>query len=321
MKTKDLIYENWLEGKFELNNVYQLKNGESDYLPPTVNPSSLSQDQLDLINQEQSRLFHSLVVKQSKILIDDFNTRYTSSEFPKTTLYIEADRIVSFIRGEREKYYSDDLVIEKIGELVKPNYNLNFDKYVNQLLRGIEPIPNFVPGPNSGYYDHKTYVLPEVYTKSLVNLYAHLSKFDSSIDPKRLFTDPYKGLFHDEPVNSFPNVFSSGYSYHLFINIEEIIIVPEERPKSGDYNLIYKVLDHPLVNGFLKGVSFLDFINFINKSKNINLTSSSNKPAHQKLKKNIIRFFLRDFFYNIKAVEPEKIDGLVYKVIEQKATY
>lgn len=320
MKTKDLTYQNWLEGKFELNSVYQIINQDQEDLPHITSPQSIHQDQLIKINQEQSKLFDTLVKEITSKFIDDFNKRFTEGKFPETILRIESNRIIAYLRGKRYKYSNEEVLIEKIGEFLPKEYDMNHHNYINRRMKGFPKLFSFVPSPNSKYFDHKHYILPEVYAESLINLYEHLSKFDNSIDPIRLFTDPYRGLFKDEPHNEFPDIFSSGYAYSLFIDIEEALIMPSQTPKPGDYGLIYRMLVHDTAGAIKNSISLEEFYHFLNKTRNYNLNITSRKPSFLELKLNIVRFFLREYFRETRTINENEVDQLVKNVIEQKVT-
>lgn len=320
MKTKDLTYQNWLEGKFELNSVYQIINQDQEDLPHITSPQSIHQDQLIKINQEQSKLFDTLVKEITSKFIDDFNKRFTEGKFPETILRIESNRIIAYLRGKRYKYSNEEVLIEKIGEFLPKEYDMNHHNYINRRMKGFPKLFSFVPSPNSKYFDHKYYILPEVYAESLINLYEHLSKFDNSIDPIRLFTDPYRGLFKDEPHNEFPDIFSSGYAYSLFIDIEEALIMPSQTPKPGDYGLIYRMLVHDTAGAIKNSISLEEFYHFLYKTRNYNLNITSRKPSFLELKLNIVRFFLREYFRETRTINENEVDQLVKNVIEQKVT-
>jgi hypothetical protein len=320
MKTKDLTYENWLQGKFELNTVSRITNESQKDLPLLLNPKDIDEDQLKRINDKQSRLFDTLVKETASKFIDDFNKRFTESKFPETTLRIESNRIIAYIRGKRHNYSKEEVLIEKIGEFISKKYNVNHHNYINRRMKDYPKVFSFVPGPNSDYFDHKRYILPEVYAESLINLYEHISKFDNSIDPMSLFTNPYKSLFKDEPYNDFPDIFSSGYAFSLFIDLEEAIIIPSQTPKPGDYGLIYKMLVHDTAGAIRKNISYEKFFTFLREFRDHKLNPKSNRPSQNALKLNIVQYFLRRYFYQTRTIELNKIDELVQHVIEQKTT-
>ncbi|PHR46512.1 MAG: hypothetical protein COA32_10230 [Fluviicola sp.] len=322
MKTNELTYENWIEGKFELNSVYRKPDESQKDLPYKASPKSILEDELKKINLEQSKLFDTLVnVKEtSSKLIDDFNKRFTESKFPESTLKIESNRIIAYLRGKRYNYSKEEVLIEKIGESLPKSYDLNHHNYINRRMKGFPKVFSFVPSPNSKYFNHKHYILPEVYGESLINLYEHISKFDNSIDPLRLFTDPYRSLFKDEPHNDFPDVFSSGYAYSLFIDLEEALIIPSETPKPGDYGLIYKMLVHDTAGAIKNDISLEKFYKFLNRVRDYKLNPTSRKPSFLELKLNIVSFFLREYFRQTRTINKDEIDQLVKHVIEQKAT-
>lgn len=316
MTNNNYTYKNWLEGKFELTDVYIIKDVDANNKLPRVNPLSIQDDELAKINCKQQELFESLISEYKNKLIKDFNKRYTESSFPKQTLKIQVNDIIAIVRGQKQKFNNEDYIVEKTGQLIPKSFLVSFQNYMNLKLKGLEKTPNFIPSPNSKLFNYSKYILPEVYLESMIMLYKHLSKFDSSIDPSRLFQDPYRSLYDEEPFNESPDVFVSGYGLHLFRQIEEALIILPARP--GDYVLIHKMLIHSLTNAIKSDVSLEKFFKYVNSVNGISLKPSSNKPSTSELKKNIICFFLRRYFYKTQSHSRTEIENFVKKVIDQK---
>ncbi len=318
MTTKEHTYKNWLAGKFELSTVYAIVDPQVKELPPLVNPLNIQDQELSKIRVKQQEIFESRIDALKTILIKSFNERYTTSPFPQTTLKLQVNEIIATVRGQKMKFNSEDFIVERTGQLIPKRFYLNFQNYMNQKLNGIEIIPNFIPSPNSVLFNDRKYLLPEVYIESLIKLYEHLSKFDDSIDATRLFKDPYKSLFADEPYNDEPGIFVSGYGLQLFHQIEEALIIPPGNP--GEYALIHRMLIHCQTNAIKPEVSLVKLFEYIKRTNGLDLNPRSNKPAVTDLKKNILRFFLRRYFYKTRSHDKREIEELVYKVIEQKTT-
>lgn len=318
MESKQLTYQNWLKGEFELSTVYSIIDPGGENEIPTIDPKSIQTEEINQINKKQEEIFKTRIKEYSSQLITDFNTRYTTSFSPSATLKIQVNAIIATVRGQKQKFSGDDIIIEKTGLLIPKSFAQNFQNYVNQKLNGSEIIPHFIPSPNSKLFNHGKYMLPEVYMESMVALYMHLSKFDQTIDPAALFQDGYKGLFRDEPFNDAPEIFISGYGLQLFHHLEEALIVQPDKP--GDYVLLHKMLVHKETQALKSNVSLEKFFEYVNQINEIKLKPSSNRPSTSELKKNIIRYFLRRYFYNTRMHDTKKIELLVEKVIEQKTT-
>lgn len=316
MKTNELTFENWLAGKFDLDGIYSLTDHKTKDLPPKVSLQSIHSEELHKIQEEQQKIFDRLVKKLSTELIDDFNERYIKSPSPHTTLRLQANFIVATIRGKKYKINPLEYVIKHTGQIIPNIYYAQLQNYVNLRLKGNSFLPSFIPSPNSNYIDLQKVILPEVYVESLVNLYIHLSKYDKSIDPLRLFKEDYRILYHDEPYNEAPEIFTSGYALQLFYNLEEVLIT--QPPKPGDYKLIFNTLKHELTNGLHKHVSLAAFFEFVNEVNGFHLNPTSNRPSQIALKKSILSFFLRSYFRSITDKPLVLIEVIVDKVIEQK---
>lgn len=318
MVSKQLTYKNWLEGEFELSTVYSIIDSGCKNSIPSIDPKSIQPEEISKINKKQAAIFKTRIKEYSSQLITDFNTRYTTSFSPSTTLKIQVNAIIALVRGQKQKFSPDDIIIEKTGQLIPKIFAVHFQNYVNQKLNGIAITPHFIPSPNSKIFNHSKYILPEVYFESMVALYMHLSKFDQTIDPKALFQDGYKGLFQDEPFNDAPEIFTSGYGLQLFHHLEEALIVQPDKP--GDYALIHRMLIHKEAHAIKPNVSLEKFFEYVNTLREIKLNPSSNRSSSSELKKNIIRFFLRRYFYKTRTNNKKEIEQLVEKVIEQKTT-
>lgn len=318
MESKQLTYQNWLKGQFELSTVYALIDPGNENTIPKIYPSNIQPEEISKINKKQEEIFEKLIKEYSASLIADFNARYTTSPSPKTTLKIQVNAIIALVRGQKQKFSPDDIIIEKTGQLIPKIFAVHFQNYVNQKLNGIAITPHFIPSPNSKLFDHSKYILPEVYFESMVALYMHLSKFDQTIDPAALFRDGYKDLFKDEPYNDTPEIFISGYGLQLFHQLEEMLIVQPDKP--GDYVLIHRMLIHKETQAIKSNVSLEKFFEYVNAIGGINLNPSSNRPSNSELKKNILRYFLRRYLYKTRTHDTKEIERLVEKVIEQKTT-
>lgn len=318
MKSKQLTYKNWLEGEFEFSFVYSPEHSDSDNSIPRIDPNSIQPEEISQINKKQAEIFETLIKEYSSQLITDFNTRYTTSCSPSATLKIQVNQIIATVRGKKQKFSGDNIIIEKTGQLIPKSFAKNFQNYVNKKLNGIEIIPHFIPSPNSKLFNHGKYMLPEVYMESMIALYMHLSKFDQTIDPKALFQDGYKGLFQDEPYNDTPEIFTSGYGLQLFHHLQEALIVQPDKP--GDYALIHRMLIHKEAHAIKPNVSLEKFFEYVNTLREIKLNPSSNRSSTSELKKNILRFFLRKYFNKTRTNKTKEIEQLVEKVIEQKTT-
>jgi len=319
MNTIDLTSENWLQGKFELKYTLAIFDSNEMNLPPIVDPSSIQKEELTKIHVLQKEIFQKQIEAYTNILITDFNDRYTKSAFPQTTLQMRANEIVATVRGQKMRFGKDDYVVERTGQLISKSFYVNFQNYVNRKLKVEKIDPSFIPSPNSKYFDENKYILPEVYVESLIKLYEHLSKFDETIDPLRLFQDPYKSMYADEPHNDAPDIFTSGYGQLLFCQLEEAII-DASNPKPGDYVFIFKMLGHKEINAFKKGVSVESLFDYINKLNGFKLKRVSNRAADSNLRKNIMRYFLRRHLYKTQSNERNQVENLVGKVIERKTT-
>lgn len=318
MESKQLTYQNWLKGEFELSAVYSIVESGHEYSIPKIDPRSIQPGEIRKINKKQEEIFEKLIKEYSALLISDFNTRYTKSPSPKTALRIQVNEIIATIRGNKRKFSEFDMIIEKTGQLIHKSFATNFQNYVNRKLKGIHSAPDFVPSPNSKLFNQGKYMLPEVYVESLIALYVHLSKFDQTIDPTTLFQEEYKSLFADEPYNYFPEIFISGYGLKLFNQLEEALIVQPVKP--GDYALIHKTLIHKETEAIQSNVSLEKFFDYVHTIHGTKLNPNSNKSSTSELKKNIIRFFLRRYFNKTRTNNKKEIERLVEKVIEQKTT-
>lgn len=316
MKTNELTFENWLAGKFDLDGIYSLTDHKTKDLPPKVSLQSIHSEELHKIQEEQQKIFDRLVKKLSTQFIDDFKERYIKSPAPQTTLRLQANFIVGTIRGKKHKINPLEYVIKQTGHIIPNDYYAHLQNFVNLRLKGNSFQPSFIPSPNSKYIDLQKVILPEVYVESLINLYIHLSKYDKSIDPLRLFKEDYRILYHDEPYNEAPEIFTSGYALQLFYNLEEVLIT--EQPKPGDYKLIFNTLKHELTNGLQKHVSLAAFFEFVNEVNGFHLNPISNRPSQIELKKNILRFFLLRYFNSLLDKPQNEIRAITEKVIEQK---
>jgi hypothetical protein len=151
-----------------------------------------------------------------------------------------------------------------------------------------------------------------------MKLYAHLAKHDKSIDPARLFLDPYKLMYTNEPNNDYPEIFITGWAQTLFLNAEELII--SNSSTRGDYNYIFQMLNHQSVNAIHENVSLKKFIEFINETRNIELNLKSNKPSTSAIKENAMKYLLRRYFNQMQALSGNKLEKAVQNVIKRKAT-
>lgn len=327
MKTKDLTYENWLEGKFELDSVYRITDfrppkkpmAESE-LPPVVSEDKVGELELQKIKEEQSELFKSMVDELSQKFIDDFNERYTRSEYPRETLRIEANKIIATLRGKKLQISSEECQVEKTGQLMAFKFAKNLEYYVNGLLRGEPKSTKFVASPNSFYFNSSKAVYPQVFAESLVRLYGYLNKYNDSIDVIQLYKDEIQMFYKDIPYNPHESIFTSGFGYHLFVNLEEILGLPDIDNKPGDYVMIFKMLSHPVANAIHNGLSLKEYFDFINKTRKIDLNPKSNRASSSLLKDNILKYFLIRYFYQTKTILDDEVYELVDRVLQQKTT-
>ena len=318
MENNQLTFNNWLKGEFELSTVYSIIESGCENSIPKIDPRNIQPDEVCKIYKKQEEIFERLIKEYSSLLISDFNVRYTTSPAPQTTLKLQVNDIIATIRGKKRKFSEFDLIIEKTGQLIRKSFATNFQNYVNRKLKGIHYPPVFIPSPNSKLFDQGKYMLPEVYVESLVKLYTHLSKFDNTLDHQSLFKDEYLDLFADDPFNDSPEIFISGHGLKLFHQLDEALIVQPYMP--GDYALIHRMLIHKEAKAIKSNVSLEKFFDYVNTIHAIKLNPKSNKSSYYELKKNIIRFFLRRYFYKTRTHDSKEIELLVKKVVEQKTT-
>ncbi|MDG1776066.1 MAG: hypothetical protein P8H33_01620 [Crocinitomicaceae bacterium] len=233
-------------------------------------------------------------------------------------IHLEATRIVGVIKGGHIKQGTDYIYFHYANLVIPKDALSNFQNYLNSRLEGRETKPSSVPSPNSPFYD-KGHLIPEVYVESLIKVYMHLGKFDTSIQLKKLFSAPFKMIYGREPKNPNSDIFTSGWGYRAFSWCEELII-QKNNSITGDYAHILKVLKHDGVNAILKKVTHNDFIAFINKSRKLNLNTKTSKPSTHALKENSFKYVLRRYLLHLEIVDQENVDEYVRRVIEQKST-
>ena len=315
MKKLDLTFENWWNGKIELKETYKYFDPIKKNLE-TIQSSILSfpEKEVEKIQLKQEELFKLYVIELTNRFIQDFNKRFTNAPSPRDMLFLEANRIAGVIRGGYTKHGTDFIYFHYADLIIPKGAISNFQNYLNNRLKGEETKPSSVPSPNSLFYD-KNNLIPEVYIESLINVYIHLGKFESSIQVKQLFSAPFRMIYGNEPENPSPEIFTSGWGYRAFLWAEELV-TQDNTKNPGDYALILQVLKHENVEAIFSTITHEKFIDFISLARKVKFNVKSFKAAKPIWKKNALKFVLRRYLLQLEIVDRKDIEDYIQRVID-----
>tara|TARA_B110000285_G_scaffold226813_1_gene287129 strand:+ start:101 stop:1060 length:960 start_codon:yes stop_codon:yes gene_type:complete len=317
MKKLDLTFENWWNGDIELTETYKYFDSIKKNLD-VIQFSILSfpDNEAEKIKLKQEELFKLYVTDLTNLWIQDFNKRFTNAPSPLDMLHLEANRIAGVIRGGHTKQGTDFIYFHYANLVIPKDAIPSFQNYLNNRLEEREIKTISVPSPNSLFYDKKN-LIPEVYVESLINVYLHLGKFDSSIQLKKLFKAPFKMIYGDEPKNPYPKIFTSGWGYRAFLWAEELV-TQDNTKNPGDYALILQVLKHENVEAIFSTITHEKFIDFISVARNVKFKVKSFRAAKPKWKKNSLKFVLRRYLIQLEIIDRKDIEDYIQRVIDQK---
>lgn len=314
----ELNYENWFSGKIELESTYKyFLSDDPNLTSKIVSLESIPDDEVSKIREHQKVLFYEHVEKLFQKFSIDFNLRYFNSPDPKSTLKVEARRIVGIVRGSRSKLDADNIIFNHADMIIPKDAEKHFQNYLNRRIQGSAINSDFMPSPNSQYYSTDNHI-PEVFVESLIAHYLHLQKFDESISELALFHEPFHALYSNEPKNESPEIFTSGWAFIAFKRCEELIVLDNSIP--GDYLFIFQTLSHKKIGAIHDRINQNVFNSFLEKSYGLKLNKTTLKPSSTKSKFASMKYVLRRYLFSVTDIPKAEMENIIQRVLEKKTT-
>ncbi|MEY3498438.1 MAG: hypothetical protein RL308_107 [Bacteroidota bacterium] len=296
----ELTFENWLSGEVELSETYKNripKDNTTEYEAYERIIKSIDlfpKKEINKIRASQKDYFIKLSKDYYNLLYNSYQNRYKASDLPIEVLETELYFLEQILEGFWVKKSLNLFSNQYANLIMNENSVSTFSHYVSKIKqRGFEPYYNFMPSPNSKFYDLNASIIPEIYADVLYNLKITLSSHHPN--PDQITRIPKE--FFKVPKNEYPEIFSNGYAYKVFIIMEETVAV-NPGTYNADYTLIYHCLHFPDIQAIRKNVDKLTFADFINSRLGDKTIEVSKMKAATGLDKNMtirygIKYYLK----------------------------
>ncbi len=283
-----LTFENWLKGEIELVETY--KNFDQNLERNFISLDNFEDSEKTKIQLKQKAIFTNLVSELKESFLVNFNKRFQKSKNKAGLLIAEKEKLEQFLFGEWE---IEDF--QKICTAVGYNFHLklsDFGSYQNyidkQLIQAIDFPFDFVPSPNSNFFEWK-HPLPEVLAEALFLQLKFIDEKLATYNKDEEYTqNPYPLIFKDYPAYAFFEALKLNT-----VNADTI---------QADYGYIYYRLHHPrlfAINEPVKKNHFCDFLREIKVPLDSEIKTLPN--TKNKTKRAALEMYLKKYLEAINS--------------------
>ncbi len=270
-----ITYENWINGKLELDSAISYSKCKAD-VPEIVSIDLFSDYERALIRKNQEEYFNTQIDELLNRWIDNFEVQFKASKAKKLLVQRNISKLYSALIGNVQDLMEVDVVQLVDGELVNRLLYVNALKYIDECyVKGIPYDFTTIPNPISRQNLGKK-ILPEVYAECLLGMYKFLQVNFFPYDRQKEIVDKKYDLKEelekdDESEFAVPPIFSGIEAFRAFLLC--INTLPIEEHRNSSLSFIYYLLhSHKYdyaIKYEVKKSGFSDFCNGFEKIKHL----------------------------------------------------
>ncbi len=274
-------YSDWWDGKICLFNamvVYDEK--DKNELPPRVLWDEIKPIDVPKIKKKQREIFNTGVSDKISIWKADFTKRYKGSMMTTLLLNRELKKFESIMFEPMP--YSPDLQILYKEIIFSPHSLSEIKNYIDKTkINGATAEFDFIHSPNFPFQNKD--IPPQIYAECCWLYVNWLKVFSNQKEhtnepevpqtalvieaPSTTFGNdaPSTALGNDAPSNPFPNIFTNGYAYDMFLELQKLTV--SEKTMVADYAFIFHQMKSNTLKAIHPNLSHRSFIKFLSDNK------------------------------------------------------
>ncbi len=257
--TRKYSYMDWWNGEIRLiyaTVVYNEKDEKK--IPPRVSWDEIKHTDVPEIKKKQREIFENTVSEKMKIWKADFSKRYKSSKAADLLLNRELQKFEGIMYDPIP--YTNDPQILCRGILFSIHSLSVIKNYVDETkVNGAEIEFDFIHSPNF-QFQNKTEVPPQIYAECCW-LYVRWLKLHLKQNKKKPQI-PSPESVKDKPINPFPNIFTNGHAYSMFLELQKLTV--SKKTIVADYGFIFHHMKSKSLKAIHTNLSHRGFIEFLN---------------------------------------------------------
>lgn len=262
--TKKYSYLDWWNGKICF--IYAMvvyKEKDKEKIPPRVTWAEIKETDIPKIREKQRQIFKAGVCEKINIWKADFAKRYKNSKATTLLLSRELHKFADIMYGPIP--YTNDPVILYRGVLFPINSLSVIKNYIdNTKVNGATIEYDFIHSPNF-LFQNKAEIIPQIYAECCWLYVRWLELHLKQKQRKRKSKALPPTLDDIAPKNPFPNTFTNGYAYNMFLELQKLTVA--EKTIAADYGFIFHHMKKKSLKAIHSSLSHRSFIKFLNDNK------------------------------------------------------